>query len=273
MEIAVDSSALYDDGTKLGLGSSAAVTVAATALALSGERTLPVIDREEVSTIALAAHAGAARAARGSGADVAAAVHGGVIAVYAANPVAIAGRAAELAEGRDADPVLHRDRGQDDRELVARMDEARAAKPRRSRPPWRPSRRRRARHVRRARSEPEIAAQRARCRRCRLAAHATDQLAAATGIAARAAVRDAGARVPAGARRHCEDHRRGRRRRGDRGHTVPGRCNDRAAFAHRSRVPAAGYERRSDRRGLAARRSVETAISVRSRSRLTGFFG
>ena len=137
MQIGVDSSALYDDATKLGLGSSAAVTVAATALALSAEQTLPVIDREEVLSIALAAHANAqvskrprrstgelvpapaARpsapemppgrprastgplvqnaepratgrpgmppvhlppAARGSGADIAAAVHGGLIA-------------------------------------------------------------------------------------------------------------------------------------------------------------------------------------------------
>lgn len=137
MQIVVDSSALYDDATKLGLGSSAAVTVAATALALAAEQKLPVIDREEVLSIALAAHAHAqvsrrprrstgelvpapaARpsvpemspgrtsastgplvqnaetratgragthpgtlppAARGSGADIAAAVHGGVIA-------------------------------------------------------------------------------------------------------------------------------------------------------------------------------------------------
>ena len=57
MEIVVDSRALYDDDTKLGLGSSAAVTVAATALALAGDSRVPVIDREEVLAIALAAHA------------------------------------------------------------------------------------------------------------------------------------------------------------------------------------------------------------------------
>src|SRR6185312_7882085 len=57
MQIVVDSSALYDDATKLGLGSSAAVTVAATALALAADQKLPVIDREEVLAIALGAHA------------------------------------------------------------------------------------------------------------------------------------------------------------------------------------------------------------------------
>ena len=56
METAVDSSALYDQGMKLGLGSSAAVTVAATALALSAGRKVPVIDREVVMEIAMAAH-------------------------------------------------------------------------------------------------------------------------------------------------------------------------------------------------------------------------
>ncbi len=63
------------DGTKLGLGSSAAVTVAATALALGS------VDRDEVLAVALAAHAKAQgpRGARGSGADVAASVYGGTI--------------------------------------------------------------------------------------------------------------------------------------------------------------------------------------------------
>jgi phosphomevalonate kinase len=61
--------------TKLGLGSSAAVTVAATALALG------TTDRHEILEIALAAHARAQgpRGARGSGADIAASVHGGTI--------------------------------------------------------------------------------------------------------------------------------------------------------------------------------------------------
>lgn len=82
LEIAVDSSAFYDaaDRTqKLGLGSSAAVTVAATALALAAQH--GAIDRDEVLAIALAAHANAqgAKGARGSGADIAAAVYGGAI--------------------------------------------------------------------------------------------------------------------------------------------------------------------------------------------------
>ena len=79
LEIAVDSTAFYDShGTKLGLGSSAAVTVAATACALAKAG---AFDRDEVLAIALAAHATAQgqRGARGSGADVAAAVHGGTI--------------------------------------------------------------------------------------------------------------------------------------------------------------------------------------------------
>jgi phosphomevalonate kinase len=61
------------DGTKLGLGSSAAVTVAATALALD------TTNRREILAVALAAHARAQgpRGARGSGADIAASVYGG----------------------------------------------------------------------------------------------------------------------------------------------------------------------------------------------------
>jgi len=81
-EIVVDSSALYERDTKLGLGSSAAVTVAATALALGAT------ERAQVLDVALAAHAAAqgARGARGSGADVAAAVYGGAI-VFTAGAV------------------------------------------------------------------------------------------------------------------------------------------------------------------------------------------
>jgi phosphomevalonate kinase len=79
-EIAVDSSAFYDGLIKLGLGSSAAVAVSATALAI-GATSAVGIDLGEVLTIASAAHASAqaARGARGSGADIAAAVHGGTI--------------------------------------------------------------------------------------------------------------------------------------------------------------------------------------------------
>jgi mevalonate kinase len=126
MEIVVDSSTFFLGNTKLGLGSSAAVTVAATALALAtAHGAVPVLDRDEVQAIASAAHGSAqgsrtrpssadlrvprARAVsysdlsahvlaattagvhtatgeappsakvRGSGADIAAAVHGGVI--------------------------------------------------------------------------------------------------------------------------------------------------------------------------------------------------
>jgi phosphomevalonate kinase len=72
LEVSVDSTAFYDRMTKLGLGSSAAVTVAATALALG------TADRHEILEIALAAHARAQGplGARGSGADIAASVHG-----------------------------------------------------------------------------------------------------------------------------------------------------------------------------------------------------
>jgi phosphomevalonate kinase len=75
LEISVDSAAFYEKLVKLGLGSSAAVTVAATALALDST------DRDEVLAVALAAHARAqgSRGARGSGADIAASVHGGTI--------------------------------------------------------------------------------------------------------------------------------------------------------------------------------------------------
>jgi len=75
--VVVDTSALYDGELKLGLGSSAAATVAATACA--------GVPHDQILAIALAAHgnAQALRGARGSGADVAAAVHGGTIAFEA----------------------------------------------------------------------------------------------------------------------------------------------------------------------------------------------
>lgn len=89
LDIAVDSSAFYRGVTKLGLGSSAAVTVAATALALGASRRADpgVVDRSEVFEVAAAAHAAAqgARGARGSGADIAAAVHGGTL-VFTSGP-------------------------------------------------------------------------------------------------------------------------------------------------------------------------------------------
>jgi len=85
--IAVDSTAFYDGTMKLGLGSSAAVTVAATALALA--ETEAAGARDQILSIALAAHANAQglRGARGSGADVAAAVYGGTIAFEAGQVV------------------------------------------------------------------------------------------------------------------------------------------------------------------------------------------
>ncbi len=108
--IAVDSRVFFRDGPlgvhKLGLGSSAAVTVAATAYALgaraaydldeagvSGDRLAATLralarrdeapcDLETIRAVASAAHANAQgpRGTRGSGADIAAAVHGGAIA-------------------------------------------------------------------------------------------------------------------------------------------------------------------------------------------------
>ncbi|MGE0546751.1 MAG: mevalonate kinase [Kofleriaceae bacterium] len=80
LEISVDSSAFYDKAMKLGLGSSAAVTVAATALALG--HTGNPLDLDEVFAISCAAHgnAQAPRGSRGSGADIAAAVYGGTLA-------------------------------------------------------------------------------------------------------------------------------------------------------------------------------------------------
>lgn len=80
LEISVDSTAFYNRAQKLGLGSSAAVTVAATALAL--EQSIATTNRGEILTVALAAHARAQgpRGARGSGADIAASVYGGTIA-------------------------------------------------------------------------------------------------------------------------------------------------------------------------------------------------
>jgi phosphomevalonate kinase len=72
----VDSSALYENGEKLGLGSSAAVTAAVVGLSLAkAKRTL---DPRTLFAIADAAHAEAQRT-RGSGVDVACSVFGGAI--------------------------------------------------------------------------------------------------------------------------------------------------------------------------------------------------
>ena len=82
LSIVVDSSSFYDGDHKLGLGSSAAVTVAAAALALGA--VTGAATRSEVMSIAYAAHA-AAQAQVGSGADIASAVHGGTI-VFSRSP-------------------------------------------------------------------------------------------------------------------------------------------------------------------------------------------
>jgi phosphomevalonate kinase len=92
LEVVVDSTPFYEGNQKLGLGSSAAVTVAATALALAADHSLPVIDKELVFEIASATHASAQspRGTKGSGADIAAAVHGGVIAFQRTTPDRVA---------------------------------------------------------------------------------------------------------------------------------------------------------------------------------------
>jgi phosphomevalonate kinase len=93
MEVVVNSTAFYQGTEKLGLGSSAAVTVAATALALAADSgSIPFVDKSEVLAIATAAHARAQgeRGARGSGADIAAAVFGGVLAFQRTTPDRVA---------------------------------------------------------------------------------------------------------------------------------------------------------------------------------------
>ncbi|ACY15909.1 phosphomevalonate kinase [Haliangium ochraceum] len=91
--VVVDSGALQaEDGAKLGLGSSAAVTVAACACELArrgaGANAAPGaepggFDRALVHALAHRAHGDAqsTRGARGSGTDIAASVHGGIAAV------------------------------------------------------------------------------------------------------------------------------------------------------------------------------------------------
>ncbi len=130
-ELTVDSSAFHDGGAKLGLGSSAAVTVAAAARALAEAGPL---DRAEVLAVALAAHAAAQgpRGARGSGADVAAAVHGGLIA-YQTGAYETGGGAPRVARlDLPADLTLvafFTGRSADTPVLVARVAAARAARP------------------------------------------------------------------------------------------------------------------------------------------------
>jgi len=130
-EIAVDSRAFFDDdgATKLGLGSSAAVTVAAAARALAEAGAAA---RPEVLAVALAAHAAAQgpRGARGSGADVAASVHGGLIAYT----MSASGEAPPRIERRRWPAAVtlvpfFTGRSADTARLVAQVTAARAARP------------------------------------------------------------------------------------------------------------------------------------------------
>jgi phosphomevalonate kinase len=129
--VQVDSSALYEAGDKLGLGSSAAVTAAVVGLAFARAGRALDADRRALFDVADAAHA-AAQGTRGSGVDVACSVFGGALrfcrqdGAVAVTPVALpvelrmtflwAGRPASTAEliGRvkalaEADPPRHRD--------------------------------------------------------------------------------------------------------------------------------------------------------------------
>ena len=95
--IVVDSSSFYEGDCKLGLGSSAAVTVAATMLALAVTRpegAVRVNTTREIREIATLAHANAqgAMGARGSGADIASAVSGGAIVFAMGEPPSITKR-------------------------------------------------------------------------------------------------------------------------------------------------------------------------------------
>ena len=85
--IVVDSGPLHAGAHKLGLGSSAAATVAAVACAMAHDDPELAADRALVHRLARDAHADAqgARGARGSGADIAASTFGGVIR-FAAGP-------------------------------------------------------------------------------------------------------------------------------------------------------------------------------------------
>lgn len=76
LAIATDSSALWLDGHKLGLGSSAAVAVALTAALAHASGV--ALDQREVCELATAAHRAAQHGA-GSGGDVAASTHGGLL--------------------------------------------------------------------------------------------------------------------------------------------------------------------------------------------------
>lgn len=78
MELTIDTSALREGARKLGLGSSAAGAVAAAAAVFAAAGIDPAQARERIFRAALAGHH--AVAPHGSGADVAAAAHGGLLA-------------------------------------------------------------------------------------------------------------------------------------------------------------------------------------------------
>ncbi|MCS6914633.1 MAG: hypothetical protein RMK29_11855 [Myxococcales bacterium] len=85
----VDTSAFLGGGHKLGIGSSAATTVAAVGALFAGAGLDPAMWREAIHRAAAAAHA-AAQGERGSGADVLAATMGGIQALHRpAPPVAL----------------------------------------------------------------------------------------------------------------------------------------------------------------------------------------
>lgn len=123
--VVVDTAAFSQDGQKLGLGSSAATTVAATAAALAGGGLQ--VQREQVLELALAAHGDAQgqRGSRGSGADIAASTYGGLSQfrlgdggpVVAPLPIPSAVQWLPFFTGRSADTVS----------LVARVEAAGAA--------------------------------------------------------------------------------------------------------------------------------------------------
>jgi len=112
--VVVDTRAFLADGQKLGLGRSAATVAAAVAALLAG---VGRQDRDEILQAALAAHA-LFQEGRGSGADVAAAVRGGVLEFRRdGGEVTVAARALPrglhllvgwTGEGGATDPMLRR---------------------------------------------------------------------------------------------------------------------------------------------------------------------
>ena len=136
--VVVDTRAFLADGQKLGLGRSAATVAAAVAALLAG---VGRQDRDEILQAALAAHA-LFQEGRGSGADVAAAVRGGVLEFRRdGGEVTVAARALPrglhllvgwTGEGGATDPMLRRfadgaSRPRSLRELSAAAERAAAA--------------------------------------------------------------------------------------------------------------------------------------------------